>query len=248
MFKRILGSALVLSALSISMGALAASSWNYKDPVTWKKTYPQCDKGFQSPVDFNQRRKGMVSGKRLHIKFIAGSYKAQVVNNGHAVQVNFPGERPEVAIGKDYYHVLQFHFHSLSEHTVNGKHAPGELHIVLSLNGSRVDRVLGVLLTRGRSNQVIGKILLMAPHRAGMKSKEFMFRGSDFDKMLPTQRSYYAYDGSLTTPPCTDGVRWIVFKNPETISANQVRMLQGFYSHNYRPTQDLRGRKIEMAR
>lgn len=238
---------LLVVLLSIGLSEADAANWSYANPAAWGKQFSECSATGQSPIDFNSRRSQFTQLKRAALHVMMGHYPARVVNSRQQLVVTFPGERPEFALGRNYYHVLQFQFHSPSEHTLNGKQFPAELQIMLSEAGSKVDVALGVWLSRGRANPIIGALLRRAPHRIGAESAKFDFNARDFKRLLPVQPSYFQYTGTLTMPPCTRVKRWLVFRNPVTISSNQLKTLHSFYTNNYRPTQDLQGRRIYLA-
>ena len=237
-----------IAVLGLTTGVAGALSWNYKTPAAWKNQYSQCGHRYQSPIDFNSRRSQFVATKRLSIHFMAGHYRAQVVNTGYDIELLFPGERPEVAIGKTYYRIMNLHFHETAEHALNGHHYPAELHFMLTQAGAKPEAALAIWLDCCRANPVIGQLLRRASHRTGNKSASFTFNAHDFDRLIPTRRSYFQYQGTLTAPPCTRISPWIVFRHPLNVSGNQLKTLNSFYPDNHRPTQDLNGRQIKLTK
>ncbi len=246
MMCRLLNYVLACVVVLVCMSA-QASNWGHANAVDGKYSFASCHRGYQSPIDINRQYQGCLSVKRLSIKVIPGHYSAKVMNTGHDIQVVFTHEMPEVAIGKDYYHVLQFHLRTPSETTLAHRHFAGELQLVLNDTSLAPVRVLAVLLDEGRSHPGIATILQKTPHKAGVSSSAFAFTGSDLNSMLPAVRNYYQFTGSLTTPPCTNNLIWIVFMHPVSLSRHQIQMLRSFYSDNHRPTQNLRGRHIQVA-
>ena len=143
------------------------------------------------------------------------------------------------------YTLLQFHYHAPSEHRIDGRSFPLELHLVTrSASGELL--VLGVLGRRGRSNPAFARLVAALPKRQGQHAKLTRF---DPLSLLPAggRGPRYAYSGSLTTPPCTEGVRWNVFAAPVALSAAQIRALTSIYSHTNRPIQPRNGRALVLG-
>ena len=178
-----------------------------------------------------------------------------VENTGHVVEVPYePGSTPRV--GQDTYELLQFHFHAPSEHAIDGVLADGEMHLVH--RNARLDlAVVGVMLQVGEPvNAVVDTILLNAPVEEGEVDLGGLLNAQD---VLPQQRSYYTYSGSLTTPPCSEGVRWFVLKDPVFVSQAAIDHLHEViaefptyqppftvepFPDNNRPVRPLNGRAI----
>jgi carbonic anhydrase len=139
--------------------------------------------------------------------------------------------------------VVQFHFHAHGEHTVEGVAAPLELHIVhRDENGGLA--VLGVLIEEGAENEALAPVF---DHLPGGEGEPQEIEGVEIDlgDALPESLAAWRYDGSLTTPPCSEGVRWHVLSNPIEASAAQIGAFETRFDHNYRPTQPLNGRTID---
>ena len=162
------------------------------------------------------------------------------MNTGHTVQVNVdPGSG--ITLDGTRYELLQFHFHHASEHTVAGVQLPMEMHLV-----HRSDRgafaVVGVLLGEGAANEALAPIWARIPSHAG--SAEALPDAVEVAALLPEPRTAWRYRGSLTTPPCTEGVAWIVMSEPVTLSAAQIRAFGALYARNFRPVQPLGRRTL----
>lgn len=158
---------------------------------------------------------------------------AGVENNGHSIQVTDGGEA--VINGRNFA-LTQFHFHAASEHTVDGQGYPMEAHFVNTAQDGRI-AVVGVFFAEGAVNNGFQEVL------------DDLANGTtdpitDLYDMIPENRSYYHYLGSLTTPPLTENVEWYVMKNPVEISPEQLAAFQQLYSHNNRNTQPLNDRVI----
>lgn len=242
-----------LTALAIATGLFAGPAladdhpphWTYEGtggPVEWGQLSPAfeaCGKGKeQSPVDLHGARPARLAPIAIH-------YQPQplaVLNNGHTIQVNqtpgnfitFEGER---------YDLVQYHFHTPSEHAVNGKAAPLEVHLVHKGAQSGALTVLGVTLVPGKANPLIAAVWNAAPTEAG-PVKEMPGTRLDPAALLPAQRGYYRYEGSLTTPPCSEVVHWVVFKQPITASPAQIDAFAKLFPNNSRPLQPLNRRFI----
>jgi carbonic anhydrase len=172
-----------------------------------------------------------------------------VENTGHVVEVPV-GAGSSIRIGQDSYELLQFHLHAPSEHAVDGQLAAGELHLV-HRNALLDLAVVGVLLQVGTPvNPVIDRILLEAPLEEGEIDLEVLLNPKD---VLPQQLNYYTYSGSLTTPPCSEGVRWFVLKDPVFVSQAAIdnfhAIISAFpgyegFDKNNRPVRPLNGRAV----
>ncbi len=201
------------------------------------KSYELCKIGHnQSPIDISRHSK-VVGITKI-------SYKEsllQVIDNGHTLQVNF-GPDSFVTIDSQIFQLVQMHYHSTSEHTVNGISYPLEFHLVhKDAKGNLA--VLGALVELGDRNPEVDKIIHLAPKTKNVPNS---MSGVNINpnEFLPREKSVYRYTGSLTTPPCSEGVNWNVFAQTITMSADQIAALKGFYGKNNRPVQDLNSRQI----
>jgi carbonic anhydrase len=202
--------------------------------------FPDCNFAEQSPVN--------IEGVTPLDSGLSVDYEPtplDVVNNGHTIQVNYKAGSAMVVDGKTY-ELLQFHFHSPSEHELDGNQTPLEGHFVhQSADGEYA--VLGVMIVAGNPNAAFQEVLDVMPEEEGEVSADGSIEGDD---LLPESLSYYAYDGSFTTPPCTEGVKWHVLSEPIEASLVQIAEFRSleFLSHegefvgNARPVQPLNGR------
>jgi len=168
-----------------------------------------------------------------------------VENNGHTVQVTCaPGGT--LTVGNDAYELKQFHFHAPSEHTVDGEHAALEVHFVHSGPDGRL-AVVGLLVRPGSPDGTLGAVLEHAPRAKGGPVSP---GGVSVDPagLLPGDRGLWRYDGSLTTPPCTEGVHWFLLRTPREAAPEQLDGFREILRGNNRPTQPLHGRTVESAR
>lgn len=219
--------------------------WGYsghEGPEFWgdlSHDYAVCKSGRnQSPIDIA----GLTESELSPIIFSYNSVPMSIVNNGHTVQVNYaPGS--SITVDGKTFDLLQFHFHTPSENTVEGSSFPMEAHLVhADKDGSLA--VVGVLFQEGMSNPFIETIWAYMPEKAG-ETKELPELKVNVEKMLPANKSYYRFNGSLTTPPCTEGVRWMVLKSPEPVSSSQTRRLNSVLGgDNNRPVQATNARPV----
>jgi carbonic anhydrase len=224
--------------------AAHAPHWDYQGeggPQAWaqlKNEFSTCATGKrQSPIDIRDGIKVQLDS----VQFDYRSSNFRVLDNGHTVQVNVsPGNFIEVT-GKRF-ELLQFHFHRPSEERINGRLFDMVAHLVHKDTEGRL-AVVAVLLDRGNAQPLVQAIWNNLPLEKG---DEVIARlPLDLNELLPTERSYYTYMGSLTTPPCSEGVLWMVMKTPVTISAEQIAIFSRLYPMNARPIQSASGRLIK---
>lgn len=216
----------------------ARAQWSYDNQVAWAAQSPEaavCAAGrAQSPVDLK-------SEALVDLPNLVGSYSAtegKLFNNGHTIEISAaPGQT--LNIGADVYQLVQAHFHSPSEHHLDGKAFPMEAHLVHRNEAGKL-AVLGVFIAEGAENPQLAQILAAAPSEIG----EAHARSVPFDPvaLLPDDQTYFGYDGSLTTPPCSEGVRWSVLAKPITASAAQIDAFRKIIPANARDLQKLNER------
>ena len=161
-----------------------------------------------------------------------------VTNTGHTIQANY-GTGSAIGIDGTWYDLLQFHFHTPSEHTIDGEQAAAELHLVHQDDDGNL-AVVGVLVTEGEANAAVAPVLEDAPDHEGQQREPAT--EVDADGLLPESHLTFRYDGSLTTPPCSEGVRWMVMTEPVTWSAEQLAAFTDLYDGSNRPVQPLNER------
>jgi carbonic anhydrase len=195
----------------------------------------------QSPIGIN----GAVTGSEAKLNLSYHSTPVHIVNNGHAVQVNYQ-DGSTLSIADDEYSLKQFHFHTPSEHTIDTKQSPMEAHLVHA-NAQGQLCVLGVMINEGAENPFLAKFWGKIPTHQGPvhRHNDISVNVADF---LPSNLSTFRYSGSLTTPPCSEGVRWLLLETPVTASRAQIEKLQHITGKNARPVQSLNGRKIRSNR
>jgi carbonic anhydrase len=233
-------------------------------PAKWGALNPEwraCAEGRnQSPIDLG----GFVDAKLPRLDLTYSSVGVAILNNGHAIQVNYAkgsqlhadghvhapyASMVHYAPGSSLKHdgrtfeLKQFHFHAPSEHTLNGKSFPMEMHLVHADADGHL-AVVGVLMAEGPAdNPVVAKLWAQMPVKAGDKSSlEAKVNVAD---LLPKSKDYYRYSGSLTTPPCSEGVRWYVLKQSIPVSKRQIEAFRkAVGSANNRPPQPVNARAV----
>ena len=216
-----------------------AVQWGYegdKGPEHWGDAFPVCGKGKkQSPLNIIGPFEK--SKETLSVDYKEGPLK--MLNNGHTIQVNIePGS--SLTIGKESFELLQFHFHRPSEEQVDGKNASMVAHFVHKSKEGKL-AVIGVMLNEGKDSAAVKTLWANLPPKEG---EEFLPAKVTFNpaSMLPKDMGFYNYEGSLTTPPCTEGVQFYILKAPVDISKQQLAKFP--FKLNARPVQALNGRKI----
>jgi carbonic anhydrase len=219
--------------------------WGYDGkgaPPSWGELKPEfaaCGVGKQqSPIDIQD-------GARLDLEPIKFEYRPaplRIIDNGHTVQVNY-AEGSSITVSGVRYDLKQFHFHKPAEERVNGKVYDMVVHLVHQSADGRL-AVVAVLMEAGPPNPFVASLWPSLPLESGREfsQPEVVI---DLNNLLPDPRSYYAYMGSLTTPPCTEGVLWLVLKTPVSVASDQVGIFGKLYSMNARPVQPANGRLIK---
>ncbi len=229
-------------------GASHGTHWGYTGhdgAQNWGNLAPEystCKDGKnQSPINIS---KGVTitTNKLEDIDFNYKSRTSDIVNNGHTIQVNVK-EGSSIKVDGIEFYLKQLHFHTPSENQIEGKNFPLEAHFVhVSKKGEIA--VVALMFENGKENQTIKDIWDRMPRTAG--DKECYCSSTDvLNSFLPKNRSYYRFTGSLTTPPCSEGVRWFVLKHYSTISEAQTKeFLEVMHHENNRPIQDINARKV----
>ncbi len=219
--------------------AASEGGWSYTGktgPGHWaglSDDFALCGSGYeQSPIDLKGRISAVLSDLAIEWK----TTPLAVVNNGHTIQINTaPGSRLHLR-GK-VYELKQFHFHHLSEHTVNGNAYSMEVHFVHASTDGEL-AVIGVFLEpgakRGPAWEVINAIWGVMPSQKGERASNI---GIALTDLLPTDRSFYRYAGSLTTPPCSEIVTWTVYAKPVQVGQKQIESFAALFPNNARPIQ-----------
>ncbi|MDF0750226.1 carbonic anhydrase family protein [Marinobacter sp. 71-i] len=218
------------------------AAWDYTGdtgPDNWAKLSPEygaCAGSNQSPINLA----GFIDAKLEPVFFKYGAGSSEILNNGHTVQVNtLPGST--IAVDGIEFELKQFHFHVPSENQIHGKSYPMEGHLVHADNDGNL-AVVAVMVTEGEENTALAKAWAQMPEKGEVKALT-----SDISplEILPKEHDYYRFNGSLTTPPCSEGVRWLVMKQPISASKAQIdQFLQVMHHHNNRPIQSTNARPV----
>ncbi|TKW10865.1 hypothetical protein SEVIR_6G196000v4 [Setaria viridis] len=224
-------------------------------PDRWGKIntlWAECSNGeMQSPIDLSDDRVTLVRS----LGFLNYSYRpaeASIVNRGHDIQVKFSGDAGRLVINGTVYHLRQLHWHTPSEHTVDGRRYDMELHLVHQTTENKT-AVIGVLYETGNIPDLFLKTLEPSIRRIGdTRDREEPIGVVDPNGARATGSVYYRYMGSLTTPPCTEGVVWTVFKKVRPVAKYQLEILREAvadgYEDNARPLQEVNNRDISIFR
>jgi carbonic anhydrase len=224
--------------------------WSYKQgpdgPAHWASldpAYAACSGTEQSPIDIRGAQKAHLPPLRFEFK--RGSL--DILNNGYtAVRVNYaPGNGNLLIVGDKRYELTQFHFHHPSEEQIDGKAFDMGAHLMFEAGDGTIAGV-AVFLKAGTSNPAIQQLWKYMPKTAG---DAHVIPGVEMDPagLLPHNTAYYTYTGSLSAPPCTEGVKWFVLKTPVNISAAQMNAFANLYPHDVRPVQPLNGRVVKKS-
>lgn len=221
--------------------------WGYggdTGPERWgglHADFALCGTGtMQSPVD-------LANPTRADLPDLQFDYRPtplRSVNKGHTLQVEYqPGST--LVVGSTRYELLQFHFHTPAEHRLRGMEFPAELHLVhRGPDGGLA--VVGVLIQRGDRNEALHPLWSNLPGRVGQE-RHVPSMSIDAGALLPASREHYRYPGSLTTPPCTEGVQWHVLQEPIQMSAEQIASLDAAIGTSNRPVQPLGSRELRLG-
>ena len=229
--------------------------WGYEDqvaPAMWASlspVYAACGEGkSQSPIDLVTSAQAgepnwSVDFRTTSLKIAHHEHVDDILDNGHTIQVTVE-EGSTLTLNEKLYNLKQFHFHTPSEHTVDGKNLPLEMHMVhQSSDGSF--GVIGLLFEEGKANENLEKIIQHMPSLPG-ESTHFTDVKLDLNVHIPKKVSAYHYIGSFTTPPCTENVEWLILRNKFTASADQIKAFSSRLGHNNRPVQAMNGRKLSI--
>ena len=232
----------MLGLLALAVGSAAAQTefayFGSEGPAFWGRLDPAwqaCGRGGeQSPIDFGKH--ALLTA--LHRQAVPVAYErstGQIFNNGHTIEIETEGRNVLLLDGVEYQ-LQQFHFHGSSEHTFEGKGSDMELHLVHK-SAAGGTAVVGVLAERGPLSGALAPIFAQLPNDVGVNHPlRAPFNPNNF---LPADRAYYRYEGSLTTPPCTEGVHWIVLKDSITVSSEDLAQYHERIHFNARPVQRL---------
>jgi carbonic anhydrase len=222
----------------------AGHGWGYDGdggPSHWGDLMPEfapCKNGHrQSPIDISSAQKADLPT----LQFDYTQSPLHIIDNGHTIMINYaPGS--SLHVGDKQYQLKQFHFHRPSEEKMHGKQFDMVAHLVHADPEGHL-AVVAVLLEKGVDNPLVHELWNDLPKE---KEKEEILDNVriDLNKLLPAERGYYTFSGSLTTPPCSEDVTWFVLKHPVTVTAAEIEQFGKLYRHDARPTQPLYDRVV----
>ena len=221
--------------------------WTYegeKNPNQWEPVdaaYEACERGeAQSPINIdvtNIEQQSSISEIQLqyHNATIA------ILNNGHTIQANVKPEGQSLTVGDKSFNLVEMHFHQPSEHQLNGKNYDMEAHLIHEDENGEL-AVIGLFIEEGQTNAELAPIWSILPKH---HNEEILVEDSiQLQNLIPEDKSGFQYVGSLTTPPCTEGVGWFVLEKPIQMSKEQIQLFKNIFPNNHRPVQSLNDRKI----
>ncbi|MDC0611868.1 carbonic anhydrase family protein [Vibrio sp.] len=231
----------LLVALSVSAllgGVAQASDWGYEGehgPAHWGSVSKTCAEGVnQSPIDITRVAQSQLEPLNIHY---TGKVTA-LTNNGHTLQATVTGDNT-LTIDGDVFELKQFHFHTPSENFINHHQYALEAHFVHADKDGNL-AVVAVMYDAGSDDADLDKLTAKIP---SVNETQTLATSFDVKEMLPTSvAKYYRFNGSLTTPPCSEGVRWFVIKQHKTLSSDQEKAFSSVMGHNNRPLQGLHAR------
>jgi carbonic anhydrase len=216
----------------------AKAHWDYDQhgPAHWGEFSSTCKVGkSQSPIDIKSDSTIKLDSSNVLMLDEDRNTIATVVDNGHGIVVT-PKNGGKITLNGVEYKLLQFHFHGKSENKINGVQYDLEMHMVHQSSEGKL-AVIAVLYLEGDNNPLLDNVL-------GSVGQEIRVNPND---LLPENtKRYYHWKGSLTTPPCSEDVEWYLMKESQSASADQIKEFRKYYDHNFRPTQPLNGRKVQV--
>jgi carbonic anhydrase len=222
-------------------GTAGPDHWAALDPA-----YAACNGAAQSPIDIRSAEKANLPALQFDYRSEPLQY---LINNGYTIRVNYhdaPDQGNFLIVGDQRYQLTQFHFHRPSEERIGGKGYDMVAHLVhQSADGKSA--VVAVMLKTGAANSLVAQIW---EHMPKTKGGEEAVPGVTIDPaaLLPRDRGYYTYVGSLTAPPCTEGITWYILKTPVEVSADQIKAFAALYPNDARPLQPVNGRVVRESR
>jgi len=219
--------------------------WTYEHPEQWGQldpAYSSCSSGrTQSPIDVKNAKPGDLSPLKIDYRDVP----LNIIDNGHTIQINYaPGS--VLSVGEKTYALKQFHFHHPAEEHVNGRSFPLVAHLVHADAEGHL-AVVAVLFEAGTTNPLIDTLWQNIPSEKE-EAKDVPSVSVRAGDLLPADRAYFTFAGSLTTPPCTEGVTWYVLQNHATLSQEQIAAFAKIYPSNARPIQPSNHREIRQSK
>ena len=251
-FLKATGLVMVLSLCLFGSNVVSAKTahhWEYEGeagPDHWADLdaeFSTCAKGkHQSPINILKTTKSQLS--KINFDYLTGKNKLEgvFINNGHTVEFQ-PLGTYSMNIDGNQFVLKQFHFHRPSENLIHGKSFPVEAHFVhVDSQGNLA--VLAVMIEQGKNNALMEQLVSFLPKQKDQKN-QVLLENASLQSFFPKDASYYRFDGSLTTPPCSEGVAWFVLKQPMNMSKAQIQAISAAIGHdNHRPVQAVNNRLV----
>ena len=246
-FRKILLATLFLLTASLSHAAETVK-WGYEGnegPLFWADLSPDfslcrsTDQSTQSPVDISTYAKSDL-GK---IRFDYKKEIVRVINNGHTLEF-ITSDKSSITVAGKKYTLVQFHFHTPTEHTIKGKPLDMVIHLVHKAADGQLAVIAVLMKKRKKGNKLLDRLFAYFP---GTVDEEVVIASAKYnpEKLLPEEtEKYYNYSGSLTTPPCSEGVNWLVMAKSSKVSMAVYDKFHSTFHNNVRPVQPLNGREI----
>jgi carbonic anhydrase len=249
------------AGILLFLGACATSSsvgpaekhWGYTGdtgPAYWYELDPAYavarDGKAQSPIDILTEDAVEESAlQKPEFHYTAIEFEAE--NNGHTIEIIPAVFTNYIIIDNDTFILQQAHFHAPSEHRINGKAADAELHLVHK-NAQGNIAVVGIFIVGGQENVLLHELFAKLPAGVGTGNSAPLEQEINLTGLLAENQLVYRYEGSLTTPPCSEGVKWSVASQPIELSPAQLAAFKTLYNGNSRPVQNLFTRKVYVAK
>lgn len=244
--KTILKTLAALSLIS-TLSTATAANWSHQQAEKWGNVYPGCKTGgLQSPINID---KDTITHKKYEdITATLMGQPANILNTGHSIQVNFDQNGKDYfMIGNAKYDLQNIQFHSPSENTIDSKQYPLEAQFIVKNSKSKQPAIIAVMFEQSSStNPILATLWHHLPTKKG-QSISLQHWPINLRGLLPRSLRYYHFIGSLTTPPCTQGVQWFVLQRAEHISIEDIATFKKLYPNNHRPLQPLNNRRISTS-
>lgn len=240
----------LLAPLCLTLATAHATDahWSYsgdQGPSHWGELGSAlCANGTQqSPIDIETSQAQMHKVSATDLKLHYGKQPLKLINNGHTIQAAV-AEGDTLTFKGDDYRLLQFHFHTPSEHQFNHQAYPMEMHLVNQDKDGRL-LVLGLMIKEGHANQELARLLKKLPKEEGKETELPAKSAPNLASLVPSASHHLFYNGSLTTPPCTEGVQWVLVEQPIELSRAQIAAFHRLFPDNHRPAQAATGREVD---
>lgn len=218
--------------------------WNYESPIWQDLGYTDCGGTVQTPINI-ETAKTIKSSDLSNVTFDYSAFDIKIVDNGHTVQVNRdPAKTNKMIVDGVTYDFLQFHYHTHSEHEIDGVSDDMEIHLVHQdpITGNLA--VIGVMLNANGTTPNVFIESYLESFPSTQNTEVVTTTSINLNDLLPTNHNYFTYTGSLTTPPCSQGLKWILLKEKVNLSEEQLHIFEERHEINARPIQPLNGRLV----